>query len=169
MNVSKVKNKILINFEKNILIKKERRYKHITKQLENLLTVTDPSILRMATISTLLYNKMKGFSWTGFYLLQNGELLVSTYHGLPACQKLKKNTGVCWAAINQNKTIIVPNVHEFPGHIACDSSTNSEIVTPVYFKNGLIFGVLDIDSKNFNQFDETDALWLEKISKMVFV
>jgi len=83
--------------------------------------------------------------------------------------KVKKNTGVCWAAINQNKTIIVPNVHEFPGHIACDSSTNSEIVTPVYFKNGLIFGVLDIDSKNFNQFDETDALWLEKISKMVFV
>jgi len=150
-------------------MKKEIRYKHIIKQLENLLIDTDPQILRLATISTLLYQKMKGFYWTGFYFLQEGELLLSTYHGTPACQKLKKDSGVCWAAINQKKTIIVPNVHEFSGHIACDSRTNSEIVTPVYFKNGLIAGVLDIDSKNFNHFDEVDALWLEKISKMVFI
>jgi len=150
-------------------MKKEIQYKHIIKQLENLLIDTDPQSLRLATISTLLHQKMNDFYWTGFYFLQNGELLLSTYHGTPACQKLKKNTGVCWEAINKKKTIIVPNVHEFSGHIACDSLTNSEIVTPVYFKNGLIAGVLDIDSKNFNQFDEVDALWLEKISKMVFV
>ena len=144
-------------------------YRRIIKQLENLLNDTDPQSLRQATITTLLHENMKNFSWTGFYFLEDGELILSTYHGEPACQKLKKNTGVCWAAVNQKRTIIVPNVHEFPGHIACDSQTNSEIVVPVYHKNGEIAGVLDIDSRNFNQFDKTDAKLLEKISKMVFV
>ena len=149
-------------------MKKEAQYKHVIKQFENSVASTDPNILRMATISTLLYENMKDFFWTGFYLLENGELILGTYHGTPACQKLKKNTGVCWASLNQKKTLIVPNVHEFDGHIACDSRTNSEIVIPVYLKNGQIAGVLDIDSVNFNQFDEVDAFWLEKISKMVF-
>lgn len=145
------------------------QYKRIIKQLESLLNDSDPHSLRLATITTLLHENMKGFSWTGFYFLQDGELLLSTYHGEPACQKLKKNTGVCWASINQARTIIVPNVHDFPGHIACDSKTNSEIVIPVYHKNGQIAGVLDVDSHNFDQFDKTDAKYLEKIAKMVFV
>ena len=145
------------------------RYRSIINQLRNSLVDSDPQSIRLATITTLLHENMKGFSWTGFYFLEDGELLLSTYHGEPACQKLKKNTGVCWASVNQGKTIIVPNVHDFPGHIACDSKTNSEIVIPVFHKNGQIVGVLDVDSYNFNQFDKTDAKWLEKISAMVFM
>ena len=148
---------------------KALRYRSIINQLRNSLVDSDPQSIRLATITTLLHEKMKGFSWTGFYFLEDGELLLSTYHGEPACQKLKKNTGVCWASVNQGKTIIVPNVHDFPGHIACDSKTNSEIVVPVFHKNGQIVGVLDVDSHNFNQFDKTDAKWLEKISAMVFM
>ncbi|MEI8060397.1 MAG: GAF domain-containing protein, partial [Ferruginibacter sp.] len=97
----------------------------------------------------------------------NGELLVGPYQGSLACQKLKKDTGVCWASINQKKTIIVPNVHEFSSHISCDSRTNSEIVVPVYLKNGNIAGVLDIDSRNLNQFDETDKKYLEAIINFI--
>lgn len=145
------------------------RYRRVIKQIESLLSDTDPQSIRLGTISTILHQGMKGFFWTGFYFLENDELVLSTYHGTPACQKLKKNTGVCWASVNQKKTIIVPDVHEFPGHIACDSQTNSEIVVPVFYKNGNIAGVLDIDSKNFNHFNKVDAFWLEKISGMVFL
>ncbi|MBI5540273.1 MAG: GAF domain-containing protein [Bacteroidia bacterium] len=148
-------------------MEKEKRYQHIIKQLESLFEVTEFPISRMATISSILHNKMEGFFWTGFYLLNNGELLVGPYQGSLACQKLKKDTGVCWAGVNQKKTIVVPDVHEFPGHIACDSRSNSEIVIPVFNKDSEIFGVLDIDSKNFNQFDSVDAIWLEKIVKMI--
>lgn len=148
---------------------KEKRYSHIIEQLNELLKVTEFPFSRMATIAAVLHNKMEGFSWTGFYLKLQHELVVGPYQGPLACQKLKKDTGVCWASFNQNKTIIVSDVHKFEEHIACDSRTNSEIVTPVYFRNGLIAGVLDIDSRNFNHFDEIDALWLEKLSKMVYV
>ena len=149
-------------------MEKDKRYKHVYQQLEELLKITDFSISRMATISSILYNKMEGFFWTGFYLLHNDELLVGPYQGSLACQKLKKDTGVCWAGVNKMKTIVVPNVHDFPGHIACDSRSNSEIVIPVKDENDKIIGVLDIDSKNLNQFDETDAVWLEKIVNLIY-
>jgi L-methionine (R)-S-oxide reductase len=84
-----------------------------------------------------------------------------------ACQVLKNHTGVCWAAIEQQKTIVVPDVHDFPGHIACDSRSRSEIVVPVKNKKGEIFGVLDVDSKTLNSFDDTDARWLEKIVALI--
>jgi GAF domain-containing protein len=100
--------------------------------------------------------------------MHKDELLVGPYQGSLACQKLKKDTGVCWAGVNQRKTIVVPDVHDFPGHIACDSRSNSEIVIPVFDKNNKIIGVLDIDSKNFNQFDEIDAVWLEKIAGLIY-
>lgn len=148
---------------------KEKRYSHLLKQLNELLKVTEFPFSRMATITAVLHNKMEGFLWTGFYLKLQLELVVGPYQGPLACQKLKKDTGVCWASFNQNKTIIVPDVHKFEGHIACDSRTNSEIVTPIYFRNGQIAGMLDIDSKLFNHFDETDALWLEKLAKMIYV
>ncbi|NCO55484.1 MAG: histidine kinase [Bacteroidetes bacterium CG02_land_8_20_14_3_00_31_25] len=148
---------------------KEKRYSHIIEQLDELLKVTEFPFSRMATIAALLYNKLEEVSWTGFYLKLQHELVVGPYQGPLACQKLKNATGVCWASFNQNKTIIVPDVHKFEGHIACDSRTNSEIVTPIYFRNGMISGVLDIDSKNFNNFDDIDAKCLEKLSKMVYV
>jgi GAF domain-containing protein len=145
---------------------KEARYLRIYEQLKGLLTKTDFDISRMATIAALLHHKMDYFFWTGFYLLVDDELLVGPYQGSLACQKIEKNTGVCWAGINQMKTIIVPDVQQFPGHIACDSHSNSEIVVPIY-KNNKVVGVLDVDSNKFNSFDEIDAKWLEKICKLI--
>lgn len=148
-------------------MEKETRYKHIYDQLDELTNVSHFFISRMATIISVLHNKMEGFFWTGIYLLQDGELLVGPYQGSLACQKLKKNTGVCWSSVNKKQVIIVPDVHRFPGHIACDSRSNSEIVIPIYSKEEILIGVLDIDSRNFNQFDEVDAEWLTKIVGLI--
>ena len=148
--------------------KKAGRYVRVITQLEGLLTKTGDINARMATISAVLHNKMDGFFWTGFYFLTNGELTVRLYQGPVACQILKKDTGVCWAGINQKKTIVVANVHDVPDHIACDSRSLSEIVVPVHDKSGAIVGVLDIDSKETDTFDETDQLYLEKITGMIY-
>lgn len=149
--------------------KKAGRYERVITQLEGLLTKTSDINSRMATISAVLHHKMDGFFWTGFYFLNDGELTVRLYQGPVACQILKKDTGVCWAGINQKKTIVVPDVHNFPDHIACDSRSQSEIVVPVRDKNGAIVGVLDIDSKELSTFDETDQLYLEKIVDLIYV
>ncbi len=149
--------------------KKAGRYQRVITQLEGLLTKTDDIHSRMATISAVLHHKMEGFFWTGFYFLNNGELMVRLYQGPVACQILKKDSGVCWAGINQKETIVVANVHDFPDHIACDSRSQSEIVVPVRDLKGDIVGVLDIDSKELATFDETDQLYLEKIVAMIYV
>lgn len=143
--------------------KKEGRYSRIFEQLQDLLTATQNIDARMATVVAVLHHKMDYFFWTGFYCLDNGQLTVKTYQGPVACQVLKMDAGVCWAGIRKNQTIVVPDVHDFPGHIACDSRSNSEIVVPIRTKSGEVFGVLDVDSKELNSFDETDAFWLEKI------
>jgi L-methionine (R)-S-oxide reductase len=148
--------------------KKAGRYERIITQLEGLLSKPGDIHSRMATISSVLHHKMDGFFWTGFYFLNNGDLIVRLYQGPVACQLLKKDTGVCWAGINQKKTIVVGNVHDFPDHIACDSRSQSEIVVPVSDKNGEIVGVLDVDSKELNTFDETDQHYLEKIVAMIY-
>jgi len=145
---------------------KEGRYRRIYDQLEDLLKDKPSDIARMATIAAVLHNKMDYFFWTGFYLLDKGQLIVGPYQGNLACIKLKKNTGVCWAGINKGETIIVPDVHAFPGHIACDSRSNSEVVVPLKDISGNIIGVLDVDSKELDSFDEVDAAWLEKILKI---
>jgi GAF domain-containing protein len=146
-----------------MLSKKEARYERILQQLEELLSKTDFLYARMATVNALLYHKMDNFFWVGFYLLVNDELTVGPYQGSLACQVLKKNTGVCWAAINEDKPIIVPDVTQFAGHIACDARSKSEIVIPLLNANNEIIGCLDIDSDKLATFDETDALYLEKI------
>ncbi len=148
--------------------KKKARYGRIIDQLRDLLTKTDNPDARMATIVAVLHHKFDYFFWTGFYLLNEGELIVRSYQGPLACQVLKKNAGVCWASINQQKTIVVPDVHQFPGHIACDSRSSSEIVVPVTDKNGVILGVLDVDSENVNSFNEVDAENLEAIVKLIY-
>ena len=142
---------------------KQSRYQRLYEQLALLMLKTSDQDARMATIVAVLHHKMESFFWTGIYLLKDGELIVKTYQGPLACQVLQKHTGVCWAGIDQKKTIVVPDVHKFPGHIACDSRSNSEIVVPIINPEGLISGVLDIDSEAYNTFDETDATWLEKI------
>jgi L-methionine (R)-S-oxide reductase len=147
--------------------KKKGRYQRIHQQLKELLQTTPDTAARMATTVAVLHHKMDYFSWTGFYLLRNGELIVSTYQGPVACQVLEKNKGVCWAGINQQKTILVPDVHLFPGHIACDSRSRSEIVVPVRDESGTIIGVLDVDSTSLDLFDEIDAGFLEGIVALI--
>ena len=148
--------------------KKEGRYSRIYKQLEELIEKSNHPISRMATVIAVLHHKMEYFFWTGFYLLNDGRLLVGPYQGPVACQELAKDKGVCWAGVNRKETIVVQDVHQFPGHIACDSRSNSEIVVPLRNKKDEIIGVLDIDSKELGSFDEIDAVWLEKILKLVY-
>lgn len=147
--------------------KKEGRYSRIYLQLQDLLKTTQNIDARIATVVAVLHNKMEYFFWTGFYCLDHGVLTVKSYQGPVACQVLKNDTGVCWAGINRNETIVVADVHDFPGHIACDSRSNSEIVVPIRTKSGEVFGVLDVDSKDLNSFDEIDADWLEKIVGLI--
>lgn len=132
-------------------------------QLKDLLAKPGNDLSRQATVAAVLHNKMDYFFWTGFYLLDDGELIAGAYQGPAACQLLEKNKGVCWAGINQAETIIVPNVHQFPGHIACDSRSQSEIVVPLRNKEGVIIGVLDVDSKDLQSFDEIDRDGLQRI------
>jgi L-methionine (R)-S-oxide reductase len=143
--------------------KKKGRYERIFIQLNDLLKKSPNRNAGMSTINAVLHHKMDYYFWTGFYLLEHGELTVGPYQGPVACQLLEKNKGVCWAAINEKQTIVVADVHKFPGHIACDSRSNSEIAVPLTDKNGETIGVLDIDSRDFNDFDEVDKEWLEKI------
>lgn len=147
--------------------KKEGRYSRLYKQLEELVVKSNNASARMATIIAVLHHKMDYFFWTGFYLIDDGKMTVNMYQGPVACQILEKDKGVCWAAYNQQKTIVVEDVHAFPGHIACDSRSNSEIVVPFKNKAGQIIGVLDIDSKDKASFSEVDAVWLEKILDLV--
>jgi GAF domain-containing protein len=149
--------------------KKIGRYERIYQQLTELVPKSNDPVSRMATIAAVLYHKMDTFFWCGFYLLKNERLLVGPYQGPVACQELKTDTGVCWAGINQKKTIVVQDVHDFPGHIACDSRSKSEVVVPLKDKNGAIIGILDVDGKDFNCFDAVDAEWLEKIVPLIFM
>ncbi len=148
--------------------KKTGRYSRIYSQLKELVKKSDDELSRMATIVAVLHNKMDYFFWTGFYMVRKGEMTVSLYQGPLACQVLEKNKGVCWAGYNRKETIVVEDVHKFPGHIACDSRSRSEIVVPFKNRNGEVSGVLDVDSKELASFDPVDAEWLEKILTLVY-
>ena len=149
--------------------KKYKKYERLYKQIRDLIhKSSNNSVSNMSTIIAVLQHKMDTFFWTGFYLLIDGKLQVGPYQGSLACIDLARDTGVCWAAINQKETLVVPDVEAFPGHIACDSRSASEIVIPLYNEQDKLCGVMDVDSRELNSFDETDAFWLEKISKLVF-
>ena len=145
----------------------KKRYQRIYNQLQELLAKTENRIARMATVAALLHAKMPQYFWTGFYILLDGELIVGPYQGPLACQVLEKKKGVCWAGIEGKKTIIVPDVHKYPDHIDCDSRSNSEIVVPLFNKQGQVWGVLDVDSRKFKTFSEVDKEWLEKIARLI--
>lgn len=147
--------------------KKLSRYERICEQLAGLLVKTPDAQARMATVAALLYHKFDHYFWCGFYRLVDGDLVVGPYQGPLACQVLAKNRGVCWAAVKSGETVVVPDVREFPGHIACDSRSLSEIVVPVRDGKGAIVAVLDVDSDMPGQFDDVDAAQLEKIVKML--
>ncbi len=145
----------------------KKRYQRIYNQLQDLLTITKNKIARIATVAALLHAKMPHYFWTGFYILTEGELIVGPYQGPLACQVLEKKKGVCWAGIEGQKTIVVPDVHKFPGHVACDSRSNSEIVVPLFSAQDVVWAVLDVDSRKFNAFSQVDQEWLEKIVKLI--
>lgn len=148
--------------------KKSSRYSRIEKQITELFRKNQDIDARMATINAILYHKMDGFFWVGFYLLKEDRLIVGPYQGPLACLELEKDKGVCWAGINQIQTIVVQDVDQFPGHIACDSRSKSEIVIPVKNRDNHIIGVLDIDSNLLSNFDNTDAVHLEIIVMKLF-
>ncbi len=150
-------------------IKKEGRYNRIYQQLETLVRKSNSQSARMATIIAVLHHKMEYFFWTGFYLIEDGKMTVNIYQGPVACQILEKDKGVCWAAFNLKETVVVEDVHAFPGHIACDSRSNSEIVVPFKNRDGEIFGVLDVDSSDKAAFSEVDSKWLQKILELIWV
>ena len=148
------------------------RYGRIAHQLEELFTIgpkaTDDPIARMASIAALLQHKMPHFFWTGFYRRDGGQLVVGPYQGPLACAVLPGREGVCWACVLRNESIIVADVHAFPGHVACDSRSRSEIVVPVREPAGNIVAVLDVDSEQPDAFGETDRAGLEEIVDLVY-
>jgi L-methionine (R)-S-oxide reductase len=144
-----------------------RRYQRIYRQLGKLLAGTKNKTARMATVAALLHHKMPHFFWTGFYCLDSGRLTVGPYQGSLACLVLEKEKGVCWAGVLGRRTVVVPDVHEFPGHIACDSRSRSEIVVPLFNEKQRVWGVLDVDSRALSAFCEVDAEWLEKIVALI--
>jgi len=147
---------------------KENKYLRIKSQVEDLIAEIDNPLSIMATINALLHHKMSGFFWTGFYLLDNGDLMVGPYQGTLACIRLQKDTGVCWSGINRRESVIVPDVEKFDGHIACSSLSRSEIVVPVFNKSDDIVGVLDVDSKEIDHFDDIDRKYLEEIVHLIY-
>lgn len=140
---------------------KEEKYEELLMQIEGIMSGENDIVANMANVAAVLHEAM-GFWWTGFYRVVGEELVLGPFQGPVACTRIKRGRGVCGTSWADDRTVVVPNVHEFPGHIACSSASNSEIVVPIH-KDGEVVAVLDIDSKEFNTFDETDALWLEKI------
>ena len=149
--------------------KKAGRYGRIFHQLKELLQQSDDPLARMATICAVLHHKMDHYFWTGFYMLRNDRLTVGPYQGPVACQELERGRGVCWAAVNRRRAVVVPDVHDFPGHIACDSRSRSEITLPVHDRDGNVAAVFDVDSSISDAFTETDHRWLEKIVALVYL
>jgi L-methionine (R)-S-oxide reductase len=148
--------------------KKAGRYARIYKQLESVLVKTDDPLTRMATICAVLHHKMDHFFWTGFYRYQSGKLIVGPYQGPVACQELEKDKGVCWAALNKAAPVVVADVHDFPGHIACDSRSQSEITLPLFDGQGEIVAIFDVDSDRSHSFNEVDREALGEILKLIY-
>ena len=148
--------------------RKRERYRRVVEQLRELFVSTPDPIARMATAAALLHAKMGGFFWTGWYLLKDGELTVGPYQGSLACLVLPAHQGVCWAGIDRGEAVIVPDVHAFPGHVACDSRSRSEIVIPVRDGSGTVAGVLDVDSERPAHFDEADREGLETVAALIY-
>ncbi len=138
-------------------------YSYLARQLSSLLEGERDFIANAANFSSLLYHTLPDVNWVGFYLLKNDELVLGPFHGQPACVRIAIGKGVCGTAAQLRETVVVENVNEFPGHIACDSASNSEIVVPL-IKDGQLIGVLDVDSPRLSRFDDEDAEGLNELA-----
>lgn len=143
---------------------KKERYQTLIQQLESLVSGEKDLIANLSNLVAALRQTM-GFFWVGFYIVKGGQLVLGPFQGPVACTRIDFGKGVCGAAWKNKKTIVVPNVDEFPGHIACSTATRSEIVLPV-FKNDEVAMVLDVDSDKINDFDEDDALALGQVVRL---
>lgn len=141
-------------------------YKELCAMLRGLTEGVPYKISNLANASALLWDSLPTLNWAGFYLLEGDRLILGPFQGKPACIEIPVGRGVCGTAVAEDRTVIVPNVHDFPGHIACDSASESEIVIPLR-KNGQILGVLDIDSPVQNRFREDDRQGLERFAAIL--
>jgi len=157
--------------EQASLSQKDAAYAELAKQAASVLEGEPNRVSRMATLVCLLHHRFDTYFWTGFYMVdpdKPGELVIGPYQGTMGCLRIPFDQGVCGAAAATGETQVVANVDEFPGHIACDSRSNSEIVVPVRDGAGNLIAVLDIDSDRYSAFDATDARWLERILAEAF-
>lgn len=141
---------------------KKEMYATLLPQIKALVEGESNRVANLANIAAALKQTF-GFFWVGFYLVEDGELVLGPFQGPIACTRIRYGRGVCGTAWKEGKTLIVPDVDKFPGHIACSSASRSEIVVPIYNKEKEVVGVLDIDSDRLAEFDETDREWLERI------
>lgn len=146
---------------------KEEQYQSILPQIQALLTGETDLIANLANVCAALKEQFNWF-WVGFYLIKDNELVLGPFQGPVACTRIKKGKGVCGSSWEQEQTLIVPNVDEFPGHIACASASKSEIVLPLFIRSEII-GVLDVDSEHLSHFDEIDAKYLTEILRFLDV
>ena len=147
---------------------KEERYHLLTEQIRSLIEGETDVVAVMANVCAAIHEAM-GFFWTGFYRVVNNELVLGPFQGPVACMHIPFGRGVCGTAWKQRETIVVPDVEQFPGHIACSSLSRSEIVVPVFSKDGEVLAVLDIDSKELSTFDDVDRLHLEAICRLICI
>lgn len=143
---------------------KEEKYETLFMQIKSLIEGETNLIANLANVSAALKETF-GFFWVGFYLVEGDELVLGPFQGPIACTRIKKGRGVCGTAWEKAKTLVVPDVNQFPGHIACSSLSRSEIVLPLIHKNKDVWGVLDIDSEELSFFNETDTSFLEQITQ----
>lgn len=144
---------------------KQKIYESLYRQIESVIEGEDDAIANMANASSLIHEAF-GFWWTGFYIVNDGVLVLGPFQGPVACTRIPYGKGVCGTAWERQETVVVPDVHLFPGHIACSSLSRSEIVVPI-FDGTTVKAVLDIDSKELATFDETDSHWLERITGLL--
>lgn len=141
---------------------KKEMYATLLPQIKALVEGESNRVANLANVAAALKQTF-GFFWVGFYLVEDGELVLGPFQGPIACTRIRYGRGVCGTAWKEGKTLIIPDVDKFPGHIACSSASRSEIVVPIYNKEKEVVGVLDIDSDRLAEFDETDREWLERI------
>ena len=141
---------------------KEEKYQLLTRQIEALTAGESDVVAVLSNVSAAIHEAM-GFWWTGFYRVVAGELALGPFQGPVACMHIGYGKGVCGTAWKERRSVVVPDVEQFPGHIACSSASRSEIVVPIYSKSGAVAAVLDIDSKELSAFDDTDRQYLEAI------
>ena len=153
---------------KLLFMEKEEKYKLLKQQIEALVAGEDDAVSVMANVSAAIHQEM-GFFWTGFYIVKGDELHLGPFQGSVACMHIPFGRGVCGTAWQRAETIVVPDVEQFPGHIACSSLSRSEIVVPLFNTSREVVAVLDIDSRELNTFDDIDRYWLELIVRVVMV